>query len=165
MAGKIAEPANLDPYVKPKPGNKVSILFPTISLVLITLRLPSVLNVCGWILQPKATTLPDPAPSNARSANIQAQRHHQAPFAPPPAHQQKLILCRYYEAGKAHLNATSHLINFVILSIQLLLSIFNALQVSSSCEMQVNAKEVVPVGLRMDLMSFAILRSMQVGKR
>lgn len=165
MAGKNAEPANLDPYVKPKPGNKVSILLPTISLVLITLQLPSVLNVCGWILQPKATTLPDTAPSNARSANIPAQRNQQAPFAPPPAHQQKLILCRYYEAGKAHLNATSHLINLIIICIQLLLSIFKAFHVSSSCEMQVNAKEVVPVGLRMGVMSFAILRGMQVGKR
>lgn len=70
MAGSSAETANLDPYAKPKPGKK-----------------------------PKAAAAPEPVQVNSRPSNTYAQRPQQG-FAPPPAHQQKLMLCRYYESGK-----------------------------------------------------------------
>ena len=50
-------------------------------------------------MQPKAAVAPEPAQANSRPSNTYAQRPQQG-FAPPPAHQQKLMLCRYFEAGK-----------------------------------------------------------------
>ncbi|KAL0049217.1 hypothetical protein WJX82_008937 [Trebouxia sp. C0006] len=70
MASSSAESANLDPYAKPKPGKK-----------------------------PKAAAAPELVQANPRPSNTYAQRPQQG-FAPPPAHQQKLMLCRYYESGK-----------------------------------------------------------------
>lgn len=51
------------------------------------------------VMQPKAAAAPEPVQANSRPSNTYAQRPQQG-FAPPPAHQQKLMLCRYYESGK-----------------------------------------------------------------
>ena len=50
-------------------------------------------------MQPKAAAAPELVQANPRPSNTYAQRPQQG-FAPPPAHQQKLMLCRYYESGK-----------------------------------------------------------------